>query len=100
MTKKEIDFALATIYKEAENDRISIDQIFLGMCSAFTKLPMPHNINSKDAGAGKSYILNKTVSYFPREYVWSFIGVSTKAILHKSGKMVNQESCYWRIRRS
>ena len=34
------------------------------MNSAFTKLPIPHIVNSKNAGSGKSYLLNLVDEYF------------------------------------
>lgn len=46
-------------------DVIPIKQLFYGMCSAFTKIPIPHNVNSKDAGAGKSYLLSHVGGHFP-----------------------------------
>ena len=42
----------------------------------------------RDAGAGKSYILNKVSSYFPDKYVLILGGASNKAFQHMAGKMV------------
>jgi hypothetical protein len=77
---------LETIYKEAPHDKTSIKQLFYGMCSAFTKTGIPHNVNSKDAGAGKNYLIDLVAKYFPDKYVEQLIGASDKAFLHKRGK--------------
>ena len=58
------------------------------MCSAFTKTGIPHNVNSKDAGAGKNYLIDLVAKYFPDKYVEQLIGASDKAFLHKRGKSV------------
>ena len=49
---RDINFAIDTMKKEAEYDEISVKQLFYGFCSAFTKWPIPHTINSRDSGAG------------------------------------------------
>ena len=86
-----IEFVLDTIKKEAPFDEVSIKQLFYGMCSAFTKIPIPHNINSKDPGAGKSYLLILVVGYFPSKYVIVLSGMSDKAIFHREGMMVIED---------
>ncbi|HJR84087.1 MAG TPA: hypothetical protein VJ772_01835 [Nitrososphaeraceae archaeon] len=94
VTKQDIDFVIQTIIKEAEHDRISIRQLFYGMASAFTKIPIPHNVNSKNSGAGKSYLLNLVAEYYPSKNVMLLAGASSKALLHKEGIMVikNEET--------
>jgi hypothetical protein len=57
-----------TMKKKAPYDETAIKQLFYGMCSAFTKLPILHNVNSKDAGAGKSYLLSHVGGHFPKRY--------------------------------
>lgn len=47
LTRDQIDFVFHTIIKEAQYDGLSIKQIFYGYNSAFTKLPIPHVVNSK-----------------------------------------------------
>jgi hypothetical protein len=74
--------------KKAPYDEIAIKQLFYGMCSAFTKIPIPHNVNSKDAGAGKSYLLSHVGGHFPNRYVLPLTGMSDKAIFHRPGTMV------------
>src|SRR5438067_1586323 len=74
--------------KEAPYDLISIKQLTYGMLTALTRLPIPHNTNSKDSGAGKSYLLNLVSGYIPQKYVVSLAGMSDKAILHLNGTMV------------
>jgi hypothetical protein len=58
------------------------------MSSAFTKIPIPHNVNSNDAGAGKSYLLSHVAGHFPNRYVLPLTGMSDKAIFHRPGVMV------------
>ena len=58
------------------------------MSSAFTKIPVPHNVNSKDAGTGKSYLLSQVAGYFPNRYGLPLTGMSDKAIFHRPGVMV------------
>lgn len=55
---------------------------------------MGHKVNSRDSGAGKSYILNKVSGYFPDKYVLILGGASNKAFQHMAGKMVirNEET--------
>ena len=48
---------------------IPVKQLFCGISSAFTKIPIPHNVNSKDTGAGKTYLLSHVAEYFPNKYV-------------------------------
>lgn len=88
VTEEEADFAINVIVKEAEHDREQVEQLFIGMCSTFTKIGMPHVVNSKKAGAGKSYLVNKVAEYFPSENVILLAGASAKAILHRNGTMV------------
>lgn len=74
--------------KEAPYDEVSIKQLFYGCNSAFTKLPIHHNINSRKSGAGKSYILILVSGYFPNRYVLLFVGMSDKALIHEQGIQV------------
>jgi hypothetical protein len=90
LTTEDIDFVINTIKKEARYDELSIKQLFYGMASAFTKLPIPHIVNSKEAGTGKSYLLNLVSSYFPNKYVIVLSGMSAKALFHKRGVLVIQ----------
>ena len=91
LTKEDIDFAINTIIKEAKYDELSIKQIFLGFNSTFTKLPIPHVINSKNSGAGKSYILNHVASFYPENYIMVLAGISDKAIFHSDGQLVVED---------
>ena len=76
LTDADIDFVINTIKKEAEYDELSIKQLIYGMSSAFTKVPIHHVVNSKDAGAGKSYLLNLVGDYYPDKYVIAQVGMS------------------------
>lgn len=88
LSHEEISFVIDIMKEEAPYDLISIKQLFFGMMSAFSKNPIPHNVNSKDSGAGKSYLLNLVSSYFPQKYVIALTGMSDKAIMHRNGVMV------------
>jgi hypothetical protein len=87
-TEDEIDFVIQTIRKEAMYDEPSIKQLFFGMSTAFTRLGMGHKVNSKDSGAGKSYLTNKVAGYFPYKHVLILGGASNKAFQHKEGELV------------
>jgi hypothetical protein len=84
----DIAFVIDTLKRKAPHDEIPIKQLVYGMCSAFTKIPIPHNVNSKDAGAGKSYLLSHVAGHFPNRYVLPLTGMSDKAIFHRPGTMV------------
>jgi hypothetical protein len=65
LRKEDIDFMFEIITRDAQHDGLSIKQLFLGMMSTFTRLPIPHVTNSEDSGAGKSYLLNHVASFIP-----------------------------------
>ena len=88
VTEQDISFIFSTITKEAEHDKIPIKQLVYGFLSTFTKIPIPHNVNSKNSGSGKSYLLNKVASYFPQKYIEILAGASSKSFFHKIGMMV------------
>lgn len=88
VTQQDIAFVIETMTKEAKYDGPSIKQLFYGMNSALTKIPMSHTVNSKDSGAGKSYLLNLVGDYFPDKHVMILAGASAKALHHRDGVMV------------
>lgn len=88
VTEENVEFVIDTMSKEAKHDKPSIKQLFYGMNSAFTKIPIPHNVNSKNSGSGKSYLLNLVAEYFPSKSVMILAGASSKAFHHKEGVMV------------
>jgi hypothetical protein len=88
---KDINFVIATMKKEAQYDEISIKQLFYGYGSAFTKCPIPHTINSRDSGAGKTYLLDIVAGYFPGKYIIYLAGMSDKALVHRPGILVIPE---------
>ena len=92
VTSEDIEFVLLVMVKEAPYDKQSIKQLFLGMLSAFTKLPFHHAISSKDSGAGKSYLLVLVAGYIPKVYVVALTGMSDKAMLHKAGILVVEDN--------
>jgi hypothetical protein len=91
LTPEQIAFVMEILNRKAPFDVIPIKQLFYGMCSAFTKTPTPHNVNSKDAGAGKSYLLSHVGGFFPAKYVSPMTGMSDKAIFHRPGIMVIEQ---------
>lgn len=91
VTSEDIKFVIDVMKKEAPHDETSIKQLFYGMASAFTKLPIPHNVNSKDPGSGKSYLLVLVSGYYPDAYVIPLTGMSDKALLHQQGTMVKED---------
>jgi Bifunctional DNA primase/polymerase, N-terminal len=88
LTTQDIEFVINTIKKEAEYDELSIRQLFYGMGSAFTKRPIHHTLNSKESGAGKSYLLERVSSYYPDRYVIPLGRMSDKALFHRRGIMM------------
>jgi hypothetical protein len=91
LTKEDIEFMFDTMMKEAKHDELSIWQLFLGMMSTFTKLPIPHVTNSRDPGAGKSYLLNHVASFIPDKHVTLLAGTSEKTLFHRDGVMVYED---------
>ena len=61
------------------------------MSSAFTRIPIHHNVNSRKSGAGKSYDLVLVAEYFPQKYVFPLTGMSSKAMLHEGGLSVIED---------
>ena len=55
------------------------------------KCPIPHTINSRDSGAGKTYLLVTVAGYFPSKYIIELAGMSDKALVHRPGIMVISE---------
>jgi CBS domain-containing protein len=98
ITKEDIEFAINTIIKEARYDELSIRQILHGFNSSFTKTPIPHVINSKNSGAGKSYLLNHVASFYPDKNILTLAGISDKAIFHSDGPMVIEDEQTGEIR--
>jgi hypothetical protein len=88
VTEEDIKFAIDTIVKEAKHDRISIKQILVGMLGGIGNISIHHNINSKNTGAGKSYLLILVSEYFPTKYILMIMGISDKAFQHREGIMV------------
>ncbi|MGH9986830.1 MAG: hypothetical protein ACRD8W_23030, partial [Nitrososphaeraceae archaeon] len=91
VTSEDIQFVINTMKREAPYDEVSLKQLFYGMCSGFTKVPIHHNVNSKVSGAGKSYLLILVGGYLPDKYVISLAGMSNKALLHGQGIQVFED---------
>ena len=88
VTTDDIIFVLEMMYKKTPHDKTSIKRAVLWHVSAFAKTGIPHNVNSKTAGAGKNYLLDLCSKYFPDKYVEQLAGASDKAFLHRRGEMV------------
>ena len=88
ITREDIAFVFKTMKKEAPYDETAIKQIFYGLCSAFTKKPIHHNINSKKTGSGKNYLLELVSRPFPRKHISELAGVSDKGFVHEEGAQV------------
>jgi hypothetical protein len=91
VTKQDIEFVIDTMAKEAKHDRTSIKQIFHGFNTGLTKTVLHGNLNSKNAGSGKSYLLNLVASYYPTKYLLILQGASDKAFQHAPGAMVLED---------
>jgi hypothetical protein len=91
VTSEDIQFVFSAMKKEAPYDEVSIRQLFYGMCSGFTKVPIHHNVNSKVSGAGKSYLLVLVAGYLSDKYVILLTGMSNKALLHEQGVQVIED---------
>jgi hypothetical protein len=64
LTREDIEFMFQTMMKESKYDELSIKQTVHGLNSAFTKLPIPHVVTSKESGAGRT---TKAVATFMRK---------------------------------
>jgi hypothetical protein len=88
VTHEDIKFLVDVIKKEAPCDETAIKQLWYGMNSGLIKSPLPHNVNSRVAGAGKSYDLILVSKYIPTKYLVKLNGISDKAIFHQGGTLV------------
>ena len=88
VSEEDIKFLIDTMIKEAKHDGKSIKQIFVGVCGGIGNITIHHTVNSKNTGAGKSYLLMLVSDYFPSKYILMLMGVSDKAFQHKEGIMV------------
>ena len=86
VTEQDINFVIDTIRKEARHDRPSIKQLFFGMATAFTRLGMGHKVNSRDSGAGKSYLPTRLPVIFQINMSMILGGASNKAFQHMAGR--------------
>ena len=91
VTKEDIEFVIDTMAKEAKHDRTSIKQIFHGFNTGLTKTVLHGNLNSKNTGSGKSYLLNLVAKYYPAKYLLILQGASDKAFQHAPGTMVLED---------
>src|SRR6478735_9448392 len=85
VTSKDIQFVIDTIAKQAPHDKMQIKQIFYGICSSQTSTKIHHNINSKNSGEGKSYLLQLVSDPFSDSIVLKFNNMTDKALFHQNG---------------
>ena len=88
VTEGNIKFVFDVIKKEAPCDETAIKQLWYGMYSGLTKTPLPHNVNSRVAGAGKTYVLILVSGYIPRIYLIILSDMSDRAMFHQTGTLV------------
>ena len=88
VTEEDINFIIDTMCKEAKYDRPAIKQLFYALLSGMTNLGIHHKVNSKNSGAGKTYLTKNVVSYFPSQHVMILAGVTDKAFFYMKGRMV------------
>jgi hypothetical protein len=86
VTSEDTQFVLDTISKQAPFDKTQIKQIFYGICSSQTSTKIHHNINSKNSGEGKSYLLKLVADPFPDSFISMFNNITDKALYHLNGK--------------
>ena len=88
VTERDINFVFDVIKKEAPCDETAIKQLWYRMYSGLTKTPLPHNVNSRVAGAGKTYVLILVSGYIPRIYLIILSDMSDRAMFHQTGTLV------------
>ena len=73
--------------KEAQNEQISVRQLFVGICSSATHLPQNIGIRTQ-SGAGKNYVINKVINKFPQKDISVLSNMTPKALFHEHGMQV------------
>ena len=69
VTEQDINFVIDSMCKEAKHDRPAIKQLFYALHSGMTHLGIHHKVNSKNSGAGKTYVTKIVASYFPSKHL-------------------------------
>jgi hypothetical protein len=87
ITADPVQFCVDMILKEARDEDRLVKQLVYVMLSAYTNNPFNLAINAP-TGVGKSYIINKVLSYFPSVDTVALNDMTAKAIFHRSGKLV------------
>ena len=85
--KNKIEYCLETALKEARKEERLSYQLFITMCSAYSKNPINLLINAP-SGVGKNYVINKVVELFPEKDILSLARMTDKALFHRSGTLV------------
>src|SRR4051794_25261463 len=87
ITADPVQFCINKILKEARDEDRLVKQLVYVMLSAYTNNPFNLAINAP-TGVGKSYIINKVLSYFPSVDTVALNDMTAKAIFHRSGTLV------------
>ncbi len=88
VTEQDINSVIDSMVKEAKHDRPAIKQLFYALLSGMTYLGIHHKVNSKNSGAGKTYVTKIVASYFPQKRLMNLAGVTDKAFFYMRGEMV------------
>ena len=88
VTEQDINSVIDSMVKEAKHDRPAIKQLFYALLSGMTYLGIHHKVNSKNSGAGKTYVTKIVASYFPSKHLMNLAGVTDKAFFYMRGEMV------------
>jgi hypothetical protein len=81
---RDLDSCFNVVLREAVKEDRLVKQVCYTMLSAYTKNPMNLAINAP-TGEGKTHVLIRVGSLFPKTDVIYIAGMSAKAIFHKNG---------------
>ncbi len=87
ITEQNIGFVMSIVSKEAPKDERLAKQVLYTILSAKSNDPINLAINAP-TGEGKTYVVQKFVDLFPKNDVISLVGMSEKALFHRSGNLV------------
>lgn len=86
-----IDYVIDVINKEAPNEKRLAKQVVFTFLSAKSNDPLNLAINAP-TGEGKTYVVQKVADLFPKNDVISLVGMSEKALFHRSGPLVVKDN--------
>jgi hypothetical protein len=82
-----IGYCLDIILKEARKEEKLSYQLLITMLSTYSNNPINLLINAP-SGVGKNYVINIVSSLFPQSDILSLVGMTDKALFHRSGILV------------